>query len=202
VKKLSLFNWFKTNKKSLQKKEIILMNDLFSFPEQKIIRVKHWASMHPYKFAVACLFGVLLSFIGVYHLPIAKADTVIFYPKNCLGGWQHPEAAEGIPETSTDYNATSFTEGNSAILQNTTAQIFCGEFSGEIPKDTQPTKIVLHLIWSVEDGSIVHHAEEKIIPSTTGAPSLLDVSPAISPTDTPVDATVTTPTSQQPEHGV
>lgn len=104
---------------------------------------------------VVCL-SILTSFFRV------NASTAVFYPENCLGGWQHTKNAQGKPSLEEDAPAEKFTIQNSAVLGNSSAQIFCGAFVGEIPEDTMPKKFLLSLRWSVDDGSVVHQNETDI----------------------------------------
>ncbi|MES2214304.1 MAG: hypothetical protein V4465_02895 [Patescibacteria group bacterium] len=94
-------------------------------------------------------------FIGVVALiwPDAlftKADTAVFYPSSCLGGWKHPELATGKPQTDEEADPEDYTNGNSAILSDASAQIFCGGFQGEIPPGTIPHIVTLSFDWTLK----------------------------------------------------
>ena len=83
------------------------------------------------------------------HGFFARADIATFYPTSCLGGWINPQGAEGAPDVQSG-NADDFNQSNSAYLTNAASQIFCGNFSGQLPKDTEPKKIVLKLSWVIK----------------------------------------------------
>ena len=78
-----------------------------------------------------------------------KASVAVFYPTSCLGGWENIHNAEGEPQLSANDNPALFNEQNSAYLNNRISQIYCGNFQGTLPQNTQPKKIVLHLSWAV-----------------------------------------------------
>ena len=44
-----------------------------------------------------------------------------------------------------------FNHQNSAVLDNQSAEIFCGDFRGEIPTDTFPQKFILKFSWEMKD---------------------------------------------------
>jgi hypothetical protein len=96
-----------------------------------------------------CLLFILVLFPvkrGGSALKKANADSLNAYPTVCLGGWQNPSYASGQPDTQTGSN--SFSNGNSAVLDQAAAQIFCGSFqSGDESKT--PTSITLHFSWNV-----------------------------------------------------
>ncbi len=57
------------------------------------------------------------------------------------------EKAMGMPEVENGMVA-EYNDSNSASLSNTTSQIFCGGFKGEIPKDALQKKIVVKFSWA------------------------------------------------------
>lgn len=88
----------------------------------------------------------LLVVLGSFISPKGKADSSIFYPETCLGGWINPRNAEGEPQTTSNGDASQFNDKNSAILpKNTNADIYCGNFTGEFDETTLPTKILVSL---------------------------------------------------------
>lgn len=92
---------------------------------------------------------VLVMVLGSFISPKGKADSAIFHPHSCLGGWINPGHAEGKPDTTSNTDEESFTEVNAAILpSNTKADMYCGNFVGEIEKNTKPTKILVSLSWT------------------------------------------------------
>jgi hypothetical protein len=97
--------------------------------------------------ALACL--TILIILGSYVSPKGSAESVVFYPTSCLGGWISPNMAEGPPEVDENNDREKFSEGNSAILPSgTNADIYCGGFVGEFKKNTKPTKILVTVSWA------------------------------------------------------
>lgn len=151
-------------KKSLAPQPKRIMNDMVVRAKSEHIesKQKNIKISKRYKIIITACVVVSVVFFSLYKLPFAKADIEIFYPQNCLGGWQNPQAVAGKPDTSIDYNPQEFTESNSAVLKNTTAQLYCGGFEGKIPEKTIPTKIILRPVWSIEDGSIVRPTGDSV----------------------------------------
>jgi hypothetical protein len=117
------------------------LNDLvFSYHEQvsRALSKKHWMMA----FSSVALILVLGSFISLR----GKAESSIFYPETCLGGWINPENAEGEQQTTSNGDESQFTKDNSAILpKNTNAEMYCGNFKGKFDAATKPTKIMVSL---------------------------------------------------------
>lgn len=89
---------------------------------------------------------VLLVVLGSFISPKGKADSSIFYPESCLGGWINPPHAQGEPQTTSNGDEAQFTKDNSAILpKNTNAEMYCGNFKGTFDAATHPTKILVSL---------------------------------------------------------
>lgn len=112
---------------------------------------KLWKFFHRNTFKsifVVCAVFVLIIVI-IKQSTVIKAEAVKFYPNVCLGGWQNVKNAEGKPELPEDAVAEEFSEKNSAVLGNSVSQIFCSDFTGEIPKDTQIKTLLLRLSWSL-----------------------------------------------------
>lgn len=93
---------------------------------------------------------------------LLKANTVLFYPSTCLGGWAVPNNASGAPSDPVSYSANT----SAVLVANTHAELYCGSFEGEVPKGTVPhdTKLVIH--WqaptSEEPESVPSSAEEVV----------------------------------------
>lgn len=88
----------------------------------------------------------LLVVLGSFFSPKGIADSTIFYPTSCLGGWVNPKNAEGEPQATSNEDESQFHGDNSAILpKNTNADIYCGNFTGKFEEATKPTKIVVSL---------------------------------------------------------
>ena len=88
------------------------------------------------------LLTIFLFLILIFSLN-SKANVANFYPTNCLGSWENPKNAEGIPDVKNNKDTNDFSAKNSAILNNANGDLFCGNFSGEIPKDNEPKKFIL-----------------------------------------------------------
>lgn len=89
---------------------------------------------------------VLLLVLGSFISPKGKAESSVFYPESCLGGWVNPQYAQGEQETTSNGDESQFTKHNSAVLpKNTNAEMYCGNFKGKIEAGTRPTKIIVSL---------------------------------------------------------
>ena len=158
------------------------------------------------------LYGLVIiittTILAISHK--TKAEIALFYPSSCLGGWENVDKATGLPDIKDGSDPSIFNSDNSAIFKNTSGEIYCGSFKGEIPKDTNPKKFYLSLIWSADDGSVVHPLPEPVTPidinsnievlpkekeevdTTSGVdvlvPDVLEGNPD-STTDTPLDTT-------------
>ncbi len=132
------------------------LNDLvFTYREQvhQALSKKHWMMA----FSSLALLIVLGSFIS----PKGKADSSIFYPDTCLGGWANPQNAQGEPQTTSNGDESQFTKANSAILpENTNAEMYCGNFKGKFDAATRPTKIIVSL--ALTKG--IDHPDEELVP--------------------------------------
>jgi len=84
----------------------------------------------------------------------ARADLAVFYPQSCLGGWTNTFRAAGAPSLSGDINPGQFNSDNSAVLDGSAAQIFCGGFAGTIPADTLPKKAVVSFVWAMRNRAV------------------------------------------------
>lgn len=117
------------------------LNDLvFSYHAQvqNALSKKHWLMA----FSSIALLLVLGSFISQH----GKADSSVFYPETCLGGWINPQHAQGEQQTTSNGDEVQFTKENSAVLpKNTNAEIYCGNFKGKFDTTTKPTKIIVAL---------------------------------------------------------
>lgn len=87
----------------------------------------------------------------------ARADIITFYPSSCLGGWVNPEHAQGQfsvldREDSTLFgDAATFSRENSAVLEGSAAQIFCGGFKADVPEDANVSGFTLIFSWDFRD---------------------------------------------------
>lgn len=91
---------------------------------------------------------VLLIVLGSFISPKGKADSSIFYPESCLGGWVTPSHAQGELQTTSNGDESQFTTSNSAVLpKNTNAELYCGNFKvhGALDDRTKPKTIIVSL---------------------------------------------------------
>lgn len=86
------------------------------------------------------IIGLLVIYSFAPYL--LKANTVLFYPSTCLGGWAVPNNASGAPSDPVSYSANT----SAVLTANTHAELYCGSFEGEVPAGTVPhdTKLVVH----------------------------------------------------------
>lgn len=153
---------------------------------EKEIRAKRmWFSM----FALILLIG-----LGVTISRHAQSEVAIFHPSACLGGWMEIDKATGPPETA---SGAIFSNANSAILpENTVADMFCGEFKGEIPEDTQPKVLVLRVAWSIDGSTSTQVIEGESFASSTI--EILDAPASTSPDFMLVEPQPATSTEEAP----
>ncbi len=91
---------------------------------------------------------------GIFtYLLISKAEIADFYPAACLGGWENPQNVQGKPDLGQGAPAEEFNENNSAVLKNIISEIFCGNFQGEIPENSQSKKVLVKFSWLVKTES-------------------------------------------------
>lgn len=146
-------------------KNIRLIHDIFP-PELVLNAAREITGWKPYKSKKDKIFGIgwrfslavfiFLLIIGVGPVEIfekiVKAFSVgekqitNFYPSNCYGGWENPQNVQGKFEED-----EVFDQVNSAILRNTIASIFCEDFTGEIPENTNIEKASLKFSWAFKE---------------------------------------------------
>ena len=129
---------------------------------------------------------VLLLVLGSFISPKGKAESSVFYPENCLGGWVNPQYAEGEEQTTSNGDVSQFTKNNSAVLpKNTNAEMYCGNFKGKFNQATKPTKIIVSLALTkgddllledtLESGVVSSSSLEAITSSSTVSTSTIDI---------------------------
>lgn len=131
---------------SLRKKEWVIRID----PKQ----IKDFLYLHKHTLIFIFTFFATCAFI--IGTSSTNASVATFYPGTCLGGWQNVENATGEPSVDDVERIESFTKENSAIFENSNEEIFCGDFKGVIPEDTEPKKFTLAFHWSFDYGDIKH----------------------------------------------
>ena len=151
------------------------LNELvFSYSEQvdKSLQKKH------VMMAISSL--VLILVLGSFISPKGKAESSIFYPDTCLGGWVNPQYAQGEQETTSNGDESQFTKNNSAVLpKNTNAEMYCGNFKGKFDVTTKPTKIIVSLALTKGPDLLL----EDRIESSSFSSSSLEILDAASSTD-------------------
>jgi hypothetical protein len=151
------------------------LNELvFSYSEQvdKSLQKKH------VMMAISSL--VLILVLGSFISPKGKAESSIFYPDTCLGGWVNPQYAQGEQQTTSNGDETQFNKNNSAVLpKNTNAEMYCGNFKGKFDQATKPTKIIVSLALTKGDDLLL----EDRIESSSFSSSSLEILDAASSTD-------------------
>ena len=144
-----MFHWKKDNDASQRQK----ISDVFFDSTNKVLslrdrmltididKIKNSFLNHRtlLKYSAIVLFIVLVSIFSFR----SRADIANFYPTNCLGNWENPQNAQGVPDIKNNSDKNNFLPSNSAVLNNTNAPLYCGNFSGEIPQDAQAKKFIL-----------------------------------------------------------
>ncbi len=74
---------------------------------------------------------IILSLIVVRFAFVGFASTADFYPSSCLGNWENVQNALGKPDLPPGASQEAFTMLNSAYFGTSTAQMFCGNFTGD-----------------------------------------------------------------------
>lgn len=97
----------------------------------EISRTKAVRFLRDHKLGVLFLSGLIVALVFVRYALVGFASTADFYPSSCLGSWQNVANALGEPDLPQGAPASAFTTANSASLGTSTAQMFCGNFSGD-----------------------------------------------------------------------
>ncbi|MEI8129928.1 MAG: hypothetical protein WCG55_00280 [bacterium] len=144
---------------------------------------------------------VVLVTSSIIFAPHSSATVSDFYPGTCSGGWLNPQNATGLPSLDGVQPANSYTEKNSAVLNNSHSDIVCNNFAGNIPSGTNPKTFTVKFHWSIDDGSVAHDGVSTPTPATTtdviSAPATTSQSPSdtTTATQTPTDTKTTTDTT-------
>ena len=121
-------------------------------------------------------YEIILGYLATFALMIfilsvsfnTKANLINFYPTNCLGSWENPTYAQGTPDVKSDDKKTDYSPENSAVLNNSSGELFCGNFTGDIPKDTLPKKFIVRFsIHASSEGLITSDPTQDIFPEVT-----------------------------------
>lgn len=149
------------------------------------------------------VYGLILTIIvsfGFRTKQQVSAASSRLYPSYCLGGWQNPQNAGGEPSLSQNAGDSEFNGSNSAVLDKSVAQIFCGYFPTD-SRTNPPDKVSLHLSWSIQvppqaQQDILPPSEEAVSASTT--PDATSGQPEPKSNPQPVDPVLTVPDTAPP----
>jgi hypothetical protein len=95
----------------------------------------------------------------------AIAQVSLFYPQTCLGGWNQPQAAAGLPDADEDE-----TRKGVSVYEDNGSSIFCGEFAGLLPPQTYHTRVTLRFDWHQESKDPVILEDDVTDGGTTESP--------------------------------
>ena len=102
-----------------------------------------WGTVKEHRHRIFDISLVIIGMLIISTFSTSHASIATFYPTSCLGGWEHPENAQGQPDLSLDAQSQDFTVGNAARLQQSIASLYCGGFTGDIPEHSKPTQFKL-----------------------------------------------------------
>lgn len=111
--------------------------------------------------------GALLVMPWVHGI-FPRGEITKLYPTVCLGGWENPKNAEGAPSLKSNSHSDLFNDRNSAVLRNSLAQIFCGNFDNTFPEEAFPKKLLLKFSWTAISPSVSRTLE---VPAVLAAPN-------------------------------
>lgn len=97
----------------------------------ELSRSKAVRFLRKHKIAVVGILALLCALIVTHYALVGLASTADFYPSSCLGNWENVQNALGKPDLPSGSPASAFTPINSAVFGTSTAQMFCGNFSGD-----------------------------------------------------------------------
>ncbi len=132
-----------------------------------IPRQHHRHVKNKYKLPLSIMVGGVLLLVIVFGYKIrADVTKVNFYASTCAGGWEHPEYASGVAQVFE--GGQTFSKENSAFLANSTGEITCADFKGDIPLDATPQKIVVKMSWLLTDDALPDKEPFNTIPEVEG----------------------------------
>ena len=121
---------------------------------------------HP-KGVITSLTLATLIVIGLVRMSVQATESY-FYPSSCLGGWEHPERATGTQEVAQGESDASFSATNSAVLNKSVSDLYCGGFAGDVPEGSTAGTFTVHLSWLVAHDVIETPATiDQVIDGTT-----------------------------------
>jgi hypothetical protein len=119
---------------------------------------------------IVCGGGTLLFFADR-----SRANTVSFYPATCLGGWKDVNRAADKPETSFDIFQDVDSDNSAIAAGDQVAELYCGDWKGDMPSDGLLKSAVLRLSWKFLDDSAAFDVSTTTT-ATTAESSLVDAS--------------------------
>lgn len=127
--------------------------DIFEKETKRFIRFLFYEKRKKrFRMAAAVLLVPLLAVGNSY---LVKADLAYFYSPLCLGSWSFVKNVEGEPQLVSGGTADDFNNSNSAVLKNSSGQIFCGKFESPNQLDGEIGDIFLKLSLAVKDNAPV-----------------------------------------------
>ncbi len=112
-----------------------------------------------YKHLLSPIATILFVLVAGTLILKSHAEVTSLYSTKCLGNWENSHNAEGEPDVA---KGEDFSAKNSAIFNNTKAQIFCGGFHGTIPEEGNPEKVVVKFSWTFADELITEKNDSDI----------------------------------------
>jgi hypothetical protein len=82
-----------------------------------------------HRVGVTVVTALIVALVAIHYSLTGFASTADFYPSSCLGNWDNVQSALGKPDVAP--GASTFSALNSATFATSTAQMFCGNFSGD-----------------------------------------------------------------------
>jgi hypothetical protein len=108
-----------------------------------------------YPLEVLAGIGVIIVVVFLMKSAFTKAEVTTFNPATCLGTWQNPAAAQGVPETFGVDGAVPSAE-NSAVYTESPSYVFCGNFlppESEFEATGTIQSVGLTFVWDIRDAS-------------------------------------------------
>lgn len=174
------------------------LSDIHKFrsadPRIRWLPSAHEVNLRPtfYKRRPFAVLGMIL-FLAVSTFALrsifTRAEMADFFPATCLGTWQNPHLAQGVPEGLQD--GTLPNELTSAVFRGTEGvQIFCGGFVGsDFKGEGSLTSVALTFVWNME-GIAASSSLPAAAPETTVSPGARDLKVAVpsEETSSPVES--------------
>jgi hypothetical protein len=158
----------------------------------EVSRNSVWRFFGRHKKALIAALAIIIAGVVTRYVLVGFADTADFYPSSCLGNWENVQNALGKPDLPPGAPASAFTTFNSAVLGTSTAQMFCGNFSGDTNIDVLNGKSFqeadLVLSWSFvfpDDSSTTGDGLEGDGGNTSSSPAATSSSTPTSSPSTP-----------------